>query len=373
MEPFKTFFSPGLVTRIADHLSRHEPDFDGAGFQAEVLAQLDALELKARAQAIADALHARLPGDPADRARVLLAVLHPDRLDHANLPADEQGLCGWAILPLTMVVGQHGIADFDRGMELLREMTMRFSSEFAVRHFLLADQPRALAILSRWTDDPNRHVRRLVSEGTRPRLPWAMQLPGLIADPGPALPLLERLRDDPEDYVRRSVANHLNDIAKDHPGRVTDLLRDWMAGAGPARQALLRHAARTLVKRGDPETLAIFGREPARLRPVRPRLSATSVAVGGLLRVEADLTSTSDAPQALTVDLVVHFRKANGGLSPKVFKGGNLTLAPGKTAVFSRQVSFRPVTTRRLYPGGHAISLRINGADTETAGFTLLP
>ena len=115
MEPFKTFFSPDLVARIGSHFERHQPGFDRTGFEAEVLARLDALELKARAQAIADALHPRLPGDPSDRAQVLRAVLHPDPLDHANLPTDDQGICGWGILPLTIVVGRYGVSDFDRG------------------------------------------------------------------------------------------------------------------------------------------------------------------------------------------------------------------------------------------------------------------
>lgn len=299
-------------------------------------------------------------------------MLHPDRLDHANQASDDRGLCGWAILPLTLVVGQHGIADFDRGMALMREMTMRFSAEFGIRHFLLADQARALAIMTGWLDDPNRHVRRLISEGSRPRLPWAMRLPALMADPAPTLPILERLRDDPEPYVRRSVANHLNDIAKDHPRRVAALLDIWAQAGGADRMALLRHAARGLIKAGDADALAVFGHGPARIAPAVPVLSATRVQMGDTLAFDVVLTSLSDAPQSLSVDYVLHYRKANGMLSPKVFKGARLTLDPGETRILRRRHGFRDVTTRRHYPGDHALSLRINGQDSDRVMFTLV-
>jgi 3-methyladenine DNA glycosylase AlkC len=373
MEPFKTFFSPGLVRTMAGHLSRHLPGLDPRAFAAPVLAALEPLELKARAQLIADHLHEALPGDPGRRAGVLAALLHPDPLDHADRPADDEGLCGWAILPLTMVVGQHGVQDFDRSMALLREMTKRFSSEFGIRYFLLADQARAFRILEGWLGDPNRHVRRLISEGTRPRLPWAMRLPALMRDPAPALPLLEHLRDDPEAYVRRSVANHLNDISKDHPALVARLAADWMAGAGRDRRALLSHACRSLIKRGDPGALAVFGRGRPEIADAAPELSATALRLGERLDISFPLRSLSDTPQELTVDYVLHLRKANGRLAPKVFKGAVLTLTPGETRVFGASHVFREVTTRRHYPGEQALSLRINGVDTRAVPFRLDP
>jgi len=373
MEPFKTIFSPGLVLTLAGHLGRQMPGLDAEAFAAPILARLDERELMARAQLIADHLHAALPVDPTHRAGILAAILHPDPLDHADRPSDAGGLCGWAILPLTMVVGQHGVADFDRSMELLRQMTMRFSSEFGVRYFLLAHQARALAIMEGWLDDPNRHVRRLVSEGSRPRLPWAMRLPALMADPGPVLPFLKRLRDDPEPYVRRSVANHLNDIAKDHPRLAATLIADWAKGAGRDRRAMLRHAARGLIKAGNPEVLAVFGHAAARIAPTVPELPERAVRMGGSLGFKVTLASRSDEVQRLAVDYLVHFRKANGTLSPKVFKGATVTLGPGETRILTRSHAFRDVTTRRHYPGPHALSLRINGQDTDSVGFELLP
>ncbi|MGB3314554.1 MAG: DNA alkylation repair protein [Albidovulum sp.] len=371
MEPFKTFFSPDLVACLAKHVSRHHPGFDARAFRSAILPKLDALELKARAQLIADILNGTLPEDAGERARVLTAILHPDPLDHANQPSDDDGICGWGVLPLTMVVGQHGVDDFDRSMDLLAEVTKRFSSEFGIRYFLIADQARAIRILEGWLDDPNHHVRRLISEGTRPRLPWAMQLPSLLADPSPVLPLLTRLRDDPEVYVRRSVANHLNDISKDHPGLVTDIARDWMKGADKDRQALLRHACRSLIKKGDAATLAIFGREKPQLALPVLHLSSNAVRMGQVLDLTAELRSTSRKPQQLTIDYVLHFLKADGRLSPKVFKGSNLTLGAGEVHIFRRAHRFREVTTRRHYAGKQAVSLCINGMDTDPVAFHL--
>jgi 3-methyladenine DNA glycosylase AlkC len=371
LEPFKNLFSPELVRNIADHASRHLEGFDAGAFVAAIVPRLAELELKARAQLIADRLHEVLPAQPQRRSDILRSLLHPDELNHSDKPPDERGLCGWAVMPLTLLVGQHGVGDFDRSIELIREMTKRFSAEFGIRYFLLADQERALATLRGWVGDPNRHVRRLVSEGTRPRLPWAMQLPALIRDPSPVLPLLEQLRDDPDPVVRRSVANHLNDIAKDHPKLVTDLAAEWMRGAGRERRSLLRHACRTLIKRGDADALAIFGRRRARLDAAPLELSHRQVKMGGSIELSIRLRSLAEEAQHLTIDYVLHLLKANGTRSPKVFKGGDIVIAPGEIRVFRRVHRFREVTTRRHYPGLQAVSLRINGEDTPPAEFLL--
>jgi 3-methyladenine DNA glycosylase AlkC len=368
MEPFKNLFSAELVRCTAHHLRRHIKQFDPRSFEASVLRQLDALELKARAQLIADHVHAALPTDPAQRERILLAMLHPDDLEHANQPASDEGMCGWGILPLAQVVAQHGLQDFDRSMRLLREMTKRFTAEYAVRPFLLADQSRAINILGTWVDDPNHHVRRLVSEGSRPRLPWAMQLPELKRDPSPMLPLLERLRDDASPYVRRSVANHLNDISKDHPELITTLAASWRRSASKEREALLRHACRGLIKQGHAAALAVFDRHPPKLKKGPLQLSPPSVRMGEVLEIQMTLRSTAQVPQQLTVDYVLHFLKANGQRSPKVFKGALLTLAPGESITFCRSHRFREVTTRKHYPGEQGVCLRINGVDTEVVG-----
>lgn len=371
IEPYKNLISLELVDWLGHHLTRAHRGFNADSFRAEVSPRLDALEMKARATLIAEALHRHLPTKAAHRAAVLKAILHPDPLDHANQPSDAEGICGWGIWPLTMVVSDYGLEDFDQSMGLLREMTMRFSAEFGVRSFLHADQGRAISIMASWIDDPNRHVRRLVSEGTRPRLPWGMRLTGLVLDPSPILPLLERLRDDPEEYVRRSVANNLNDIAKDHPEVVTALGARWAKGGGRERSRLVRHALRSLIKAGDAAALRVIGQGVAQVELGPLTLDSEAVFMGEHLGFEIELRSTSDVPQSLTVDYVVHFLKANGSLSPKVFKGSTINLSAGRSATFRRSHRFMEITTRKHYPGRHAISVRINGDDTEPVAFGL--
>ncbi|WP_114287392.1 DNA alkylation repair protein [Candidatus Halocynthiibacter alkanivorans] len=371
MEPFKNWLSPELVVCIADHLQTHVDEFDRPSFEQPVLAALPALELKQRAQCIADHIHAALPADFASRNKILRAMLHPDAENGFEGGSDGAGLRGWGIYPLTIVVGQHGLADFDASLELLKEMTKRGTSEFDVRPFLMADQARALAIITDWTVDANQHVRRCASEGTRPRLPWGMQLSGLVADPAPLLPLLRALRDDPEEYVRRSVANSLNDIAKDHPDLVADLTHDWMKDASKPRERLLRHACRTLIKQGHSHALAAFGIAPPQLEFGPLTVLSPVVEFGGAVEFSASIASTVALPQALIIDYIVHFKKANGTQAGKVFKWKKLTLEAGQSLKLSRKHPIRAITTRKYYAGQQAVSLRINGTDFGRAEFEL--
>ncbi len=371
MEPFKNVFSAQLVACIADHLQKHVDGFDRGRFEDPVLEELESLELKARAQLIADHVHLALPEEHDERLRILKSMLHPVEDYKADSPSDHDGIRGWGVLPMSMVVGQHGVGDFDGSLSLLAEMTKRFSAEFAVRYFLLDDQARALNIMDGWATDPSQHVRRLVSEGTRPRLPWAMQLPQLIADPSPMLPILEALRDDEEEYVRRSVANHLNDIAKDHPDLVARLGKEWMKDADKNRERLVRHACRTLIKQGHPVALEAFGFGPPELELESLTIDTPIVNFGDSLGFTAGLRSMSDKPQSLVVDYLVHFRKGSGRLVGKVFKWTSFTLVPGQVHMLERSHPIRPITTRRYYAGLQGLSLRINGRDFGYAEFEL--
>ena len=372
MEPFKNNFSLQLVACIAGHLQKHVASFDRDTFEAPIRRDLEKLELKERSQLIADHVHLALPIDHQERSRILLAMLHPDDENHANQQSDEQGICGWGTSPLTTVVGQHGLDDFEGSLRLLKEMTKRFSSEFDIRYFLLADQERALNIIFSWLDDPNTHVRRLASEGTRPRLPWGMQLPQLKVNPRPALPILEALRDDKEEYVRRSVANHLNDIAKDHPDLVANMAVDWMQGANNERVKLVRHACRTLIKQGHTIALKAVGVRVPDIEFHGLSVESSTVEFGNALIFSVELRSTSDGPQSLLIDYVVHFRKANGRLTDKVFKWKQVTLHSGEFLAAKRSHAIRPITTRRYYNGQHALSLRINGQDFGFTEFDLV-
>ncbi len=347
--------------------------FDHHGFTATATSDLDDLELKARSAQITDALANYLPSDFEKAAQIMLASLSEVN-EHAvtNGEATGSGISGWAIMPLTYYVGLHGLGHFDLSMTLLREMTKRFSSEFGIRFFLLQVPRRTLIVLSRWTRDNNYHVRRLVSEGTRPRLPWAMRLPAFVGDPAPILPLLESLRDDEEEYVRRSVANNLNDIAKDHPDVVAKIARRWTQGSNPNRRKLIRHACRTLIKQGHRGTLTALGYGPPSISLENLEILTPQVQLGSALVFELSMASTSNHPQPLIIDYTIHHRKANGSTAAKVFKWKRTTLDPSCLLIAKRKHAIREITTRVYYPGTHTLEIRVNGTPVGSSDFALL-
>ncbi len=345
--------------------------FNRRTFEEKVLAKLETFELKQRAQWIADQIHEILPINPEPRKVVLRSLLHPEVGSSPDQTSDAKGIRGWGIYPLTLVVAQHDRDNFEDSMELLREMTKRFTSEFGIRYFLLEDQSRALNVVNRWIEDPSPHVRRLVSEGTRPRLPWAMQLPELMKDPSPMIPLLEKLKDDESEYVRRSVANHLNDIARDHPEMIAKLALRWMENADSNRERLLRHGCRSLIKQGHPLALRAFGIMAPNVELTKFEIDPIVLPFGSDLRLHAEIRSLGGRPQQLIVDYCLHLKKANGRLSAKVFKGSRFEPGAQESIIFTKRHCIKPITTRRYYPGIQGVSLRINGQDFGYCEFEL--
>jgi 3-methyladenine DNA glycosylase AlkC len=371
-EPFKNLINPALVRACGEHLQRRWRDFDRRGFERIALKDLDALEMKARAMQIADALEATLPADFDRAAGLIESALAPAATgDDLDFRTSEAGLAGWIGWPLGEFLARRGQATPERGLRALHALTQRFTGEFAIRPYLVNHFALTLDTLSGWTGDRSAHVRRLVSEGSRPRLPWGLQIKALIADPSPTLPLLHALQDDGSEYVRRSVANHLNDIAKDHPGVVAHWLETHLPEATPERRALLKHASRTLVKKGDARVLKAWGLGGRYRGEATLAITPRRVAVGGAVALELTLMSTSAKPQALAIDYVVHHVKANGETSPKVFKGWQLTLAPHETRVLAKKHSLKPITTRVYYPGEHRVDVQINGRPVASAVFVL--
>lgn len=368
-EPFKNLFNSKVIHNMADHFWRHWKDFNKQGFIEAASHQLDALELKARSQQITSAMEAYLPKDFDHAGQILLASLAPESPQEGE--NEQDGISGWAVMPMGDYVGIHGLAHHDLSMTLLNAMTRRFTSEFSIRFFLLASQDKTLDTLKSWLKDDNKHVRRLISEGTRPRLPWAMQLPQFIQNPAPVIALLEALKDDPEDYVRRSVANNLNDIAKDHPDLVADIAKQWMQGANTNRQKLIRHACRTLLKQGHPKVLEVFGYEKPELGKIELEIQQEQIALNENLEFSLKIQSISDQDQTLMIDYVIHHQKKNGTTSPKVFKWKKITLPAKKTLSMSKKHPFKIITTRVYYEGEHAIDMLINGQPMAKKHFFL--
>jgi 3-methyladenine DNA glycosylase AlkC len=374
-EAFKTLINAPLVRATAHELHRVWPGFDRSAFEHRALAGLDRLEMKARAMQIADALEAVLPADFDRAAGVIEAALAPPDEGHGkrvgSLEITAAGLAGWVVWPLGEFVARRGLAEPDRALECLRQLTQRFSAEFAIRPFIANCPAQVWPVLARWVHDPNTHVRRLVSEGSRPRLPWGLQLAALIADPTPTRPLLEALQDDPTAYVRRSVANHLNDIARDHPGLIVDWVSRHLPQATPERAALLRHASRGLIKQGHRQMLGLWdatgGFQGEAVLTVSPR----SLRIGESVTLEVRLRSSESRRQSLVVDLVLRSPAALGGTNSKVFKGWSIELDDHARMTLTRRLPMRPVTTRRVAPGHYAIGLRINGEDQPAESFEL--
>jgi 3-methyladenine DNA glycosylase AlkC len=374
MEPFKHRLDAQLVHRAGLELRRAWPAFDRVRFERIALEALDALELKARAHRIADALEATLPPRFADAAEVIDRSLAP-ALDAeqglSEVVLDGRGLAGWVIWPLTEFVARRGLDDPVRALQSLHALTQRFTAEWAIRPFIERHPALCFETLQRWTGDPSAHVRRLVSEGSRPRLPWGQQLKPLIADPSPTLPLLAALLDDPSAYVRRSVANHLNDIAKDHPQLVIDWVGARLRGASAERRSTLRHACRTLIKQGHPQALALWGAHAAFDGHTRLRLSPRRIHLGDSLILDVSLRAGPGEAQTLIVDYDVRGPGQGTTGKPKVFKGWQLTLAAGELRTLRKRHPVRPVSVRRYQEGRHVVELLINGEVAARAAFEL--
>ncbi|KZN50043.1 DNA alkylation repair protein [Pseudoalteromonas luteoviolacea] len=368
-EPFKNVFNLDLVHTMARHFQRIYPDFFYDAFIKEISLDFDSLEFKQRSNRICDVMEMYLPQDFEQAARIIELSLG-DQIEGqwSSAVSDKNGISGWAVLPMADYVAKRGRADFKRSMHLLKALTKRNTAEFAIRYFLETEPERTLEVMKAWALDDNIDVRRLASEGCRPRLPWGLRLKKFVNDPEPVIELLSLLKDDPSEYVRRSVANNLNDIAKDHPDRVCEVAIEWLQNASPERTALIKHGCRTLVKNGHVGTLEALGYTAAQLSNVKLSTSAPKLKFGSYIELMANIDSGDNKTQSLMIDYIVHHQKANGSTSPKVFKWKTLELAPKSQISLKKRHTIKPITTRIYYPGLHKVELQINGkvvADTQ--------
>lgn len=356
-EPLVNRYGPEIPQRIAGQIKAVDPRFDERAFMRDALAGYEALDLMARGRHLARALHQHLPDDHEQAIRLLVASFG-ERLER-----DEgNGMAPFLYLPHSFYIAQYGLAHFETSMQAMYQLTQRFTAEFCIRPFLEQHTQATLERLQQWATDDNHHVRRLVSEGTRPRLPWAPRLKGFQNNPEPVLALLDKLKDDPELYVRRSVANNLNDIGKDHPDRLIQTTGHWLQQASTERQWIVRHALRSLIKQGHRQALALLGfGEPPRISISQASITPATVRIGDKVQLAFTLANTASTTQALLVDFCVHYVKANGKTAPKVFKLKSLQLAAGESISLGKKLSLAEMTTRQHYPGTHRIELLING------------
>ncbi len=362
-------FNPRVITRLAEDLHQRWPGFPTEAFLRMVLPRLSEMTYSERSKAITHALKAHLPEDFPTAAALLVDAL-PSPLEGE----EENTYDRFIIAPQTAYISRYGMDHFEVSIQALYEMTKRFTAEWDIRHFIDRYPEKTLAVLAVWAEDENLHVRRLVSEGSRPRLPWGTRLQRFIADPRPAIALLEKLKTDPSLYVRRSVANHLNDIAKDHPDLLVNTLGRWKnEHTSPELDWLVKHALRTLVKDGHPGALSLLGFQKGALASIENfRIEPESIPIGETLTFSFRLISNGSAPQQMVVDYIVYFMKANGTLAPKVFKLTTVALAAGEGKNIEKRHSFRKITTREYYPGEHRLAIQVNGETLDHKSFLLL-
>ncbi len=347
-------FTKESVIKLAKRIKRNYSEFDEKEFIKKINSRLDDLSFGDRNKLIRDALIKCLPDDFETVVKILIDSLG-DRLEYNSI----EGYEGFIIMPQTYVIERLGINDFDLSMKALYEMTMRFTSEGAIRRFIEKYPEKSLKLLMEWAHDKNAHVRRLVSEGTRPRLPLESPIRMFVKDPSPIIPLLDELKDDVELYVRRSVANNLNDISKDNPRIVVDTLKKWKKKATKEREWIIRHSLRTLFKRGNKDALELMGYLKPNVSYIELELKQSSVKVGESLSFSVSFKSNSK--QKLMVDYAIHYMKANGRNKEKVFKLRNLNTNVDDVINLNKKHSFREMTTRKHHKGKHFVEVLING------------
>lgn len=359
-EPFKNWYNEDLYRQIAAELAAVDRGFNKKRFLELTLTGLEQRELMDRMRQAAIAADATLSGTYREKVAALRKIT----------PTVKRG---FVTLSFCDFVARYGLDDFEHSMEALKFFTPFGSAEFAVRPFIARNPARALAIMLTWAQDKDEHVRRLASEGSRPRLPWGARLTAIVAKPDLTAPILEILKADPALYVRKSVANHLNDVAKDHPEWVLDRVESWKNGDAGTTW-IIRHALRTLIKKGHPRALAFLGADTKAAASVQVRrftVSPAKIKLGESIELTAELSAKGKKSLPLVIDYVVHYSRAGEKTSAKVFKWTTSTLVPGTPLVLKKRQIIRDFTTRKHHAGKHRVELQVNGTRLAEAEFKL--
>ena len=361
------------VHELGVRIRRSWSDFDLENFDMEIANSLPEQGLGERIQQVRKSLFNHLPKNYERALQILLKSL-PDVLpnDAFDRKLDLSSQNGFIMISLTSFVSRYGIDYYQLSMEALKEMTKRFSSEGSIRYFIIKYPEQVVDTFSSWILDESAHVRRLVSESTRPRLPMMIALPEFKKDPCPILPFLEALKDDPELFIRRSVANNLNDISKDNPDLVTSLLAQWSHDKSPNMTWLIKHGLRTLEKQGDVNALKILGfSNDPQVNVEMFELKKSKINLGEQLDISLRLSSSASSEENLLIDYAIYHMKANGKLMPKVFKWAKKKISINNKLSLVKKHNIKPISTRKYYAGRHEIHLKINGKSMAKIEFEL--
>ncbi len=357
-ELFKDVYCPVFYDKLSGVLTKVISEFDSVKFNQMIFNEhFVGYELKQRMHHTAEVLHLFMPADFSAAIAVLKSIIDELR---------EQGIKEQSIefMFLPAYIEMYGMDDYDRAVDGFEFVTQYTSCEFAVRPFILRHPAQMLAQMLAWTTHKSRHVRRLASEGSRPRLPWAMALPALKNDPTPLLPILTALKQDDCEVVRRSVANNLNDIAKDNSDVVVQIATQWL-GNNAQTDKLVKHACRTLLKQAQPEIMALFGFQQDQIKLTAMAITTPIVKVGDRLTFNFTIENTSHQAQKLRLEYGLYYLKKNGSLARKVFKITERMIAANTQEQISRHQSFKVISTRVFHLGRHKLAIIINGQESR--------
>jgi 3-methyladenine DNA glycosylase AlkC len=352
------FFTASFVAQLCDAIARVLPNFDKAKLNDLVFdADWESKELKERMRHITECLHETLNKEYPEALEILIEVA--------------PSFTAFDSMVFPDYVERYGLDHWDLSLPALAFFTTLCSSEYAIRPFLDQDPERAMQSLYTWAEDENHHVRRLASEGCRPRLPWGKALPQFKKDPSLILPVLEKLKDDPSEYVRKSVANNLNEISKDHPELVLDICGRWY-GHSADTDWIVKHACRTLLKAGNRRAMLLFGfADPTHISVENLTLDSETLAIGDDLRFTFELRVDTLTPSKVRLEYVIEYASPRGKTSRKVFQLTEASFSPGSHPI-SRARSSADQSTRKHYPGQHELSVIVNGVKKAGTNFRLM-
>lgn len=352
----KDVFDKSFVKRLAVDLKRAHPKFNEKGFITNIFNKdWKEKELKQRIRHISENMQQQLPANYKKAITLLKPVSNNyNELQHLIFP-DFIELCG--------------IDDLKTSIDAMAHFTQNSSSEFPVRFFIIKYEKQMMAQMKKWASSKNEHLRRLSSEGCRPRLPWAIALPKYKSDPSAVIPILEKLKEDQSEYVRRSVANNLNDISKDNPKIVIKLAKEWQ-GISPETDKLIKHGCRTLLKQGEPKILQLFGFKTPNHIQLKKFKVTKEIKMGEEVEFEFTLQTQKKNLGLLRIEYIIEFVRQNNKIGKKVFKISEGQYAENERNI-TKKYSFKPISIRKYYAGKHSVLVVVNGQILGKRMFTV--
>lgn len=355
-EPLKNMYSKAYMNKFADVFAANEPRFSRKKFLGLLFdSEWEQKELKQRMRHISHCLHKTLPGGYEENIKVLMNAVKEFR--------------GFLSMIFPDYVEVYGLDNPKLSMKALELFTQHGSSEFAVRPFIIKYPGIFMPQMLKWAGHKDHHVRRLASEGSRPRLPWAIALPEFKKNPAPVLKILEVLKNDESEYVRKSVANNLNDISKDNPEIALKTAAKWF-GKNKNTNWIVKHGMRGLLKKGNKTALKLFGWHGADgIKVKNLRLSAEKIKLGDKFEFSFELFPVEPGNGNIRIEYTIDFLTSTGKVSRKIFKITEGKFEKGKKYIFNRKHSLKDLTTRKHFKGKHTIAIIVNGEMTAKRDF----